>query len=62
MSTEPSAVPSDVAKDCALNTVYVTLPVDSTQSYEDNVNFDVCQSNHEVSVTPIEEGPSPRRS
>lgn len=55
---------SDLAKDCDVNTVYVTLPVayDSTQSYEDNVDFDICQSNHEVSVTPIEEGPVPRRS
>lgn len=53
---------SDVAKDCVTNTVYVTLPVVNSggQSYEDNLIFDLCQSDMTVAVTPIEVGPSPR--
>jgi hypothetical protein len=53
---------SDIARDCVTNTVFVTLPIAGSieQSYEDNVNFDLSQSNMLVAVTPIEAGPSPR--
>ena len=55
---------NDNPKSCVSSTVDVSLPVTESngRSYEDDLTFDLCQSNMRVSVTPIELGPTPLSS
>jgi hypothetical protein len=46
---------------CNVNAVQVSLPTINPkhEGYGASLSFDMCQSNHEVSTTPIESGPTP---
>jgi hypothetical protein len=59
--TDGWAVAHDTAA-CKVNTVEFTLPTINPDggSYGARLSFDACQSHHEVSLTPIESGLTPR--
>jgi hypothetical protein len=47
---------------CNVNAVQVVLPTINPEheGYGASLSFDICQSNHEVSITPIQLGPTPK--